>query len=159
MSQRDPSERWIDEFMVRVFTEPLSAPLQGPPEERLKAVSEALAKTMTEHPALRAYLRLSFLENDLASSKVFNRFAMLLRDLQYEMRGAGLLRDDLDLEWTPLQVMFLHFGPLLLGPAVEQIMSVDAYAQDVVRRRSQATRDLLSNGILRNPAITERGQQ
>jgi AcrR family transcriptional regulator len=149
----------VDELMVQVFTEPLAMPLVGTPQERLQEVSKALARSMTAHPALRAYLRRSFLENDPASCKVFNRFAMLLRDLQYEMRGAGLLRDDLDLEWTPIQVLFLHFGPLLLGPAVEQILGVNAYADEVVQRRSQATQDLLSRGVFRDPTIMQGGRQ
>jgi TetR/AcrR family transcriptional regulator, regulator of cefoperazone and chloramphenicol sensitivity len=155
---KDGLKAEIDELMVQVFTAPLAAPLEGTPERRLKKISEALAQTMTAHPELRAYLRRSFLENDPASSKVFNRFATLLRDLQYEMRGAGLLRDDIDLDWTPFQVLFLHFGPLLLGPAIEQIMGVEAYADDVVRRRSQATQDLLSHGIFRDPTTMQRGQ-
>lgn len=149
----------VDELMVRVFTEPLAMPLEGSPQERLKVVSEALARTMIENPALRAYLRRSFLENDPASGKVFNRFALLFRDLQYEMRGAGLLREDLDLDWTPLQVLFLHFGPLLLGPAVAQILDVEPYAEEVVRKRSQAVQDLLSRGIFRDPEPLQRGRQ
>jgi AcrR family transcriptional regulator len=149
----------VDELMVRAFTEPLAMPLDGTAQERLAKVSLALANTMTAHPALRAYLRRSFLENDPASRKVFKRFAFLVRKLQQEMREAGLLREDVDFEWAPFQVLFLHFGPLLLGPLIEQMMSLDPYAEDVVRQRSRATQDLLSRGFLRNATTTRRGRK
>jgi AcrR family transcriptional regulator len=149
----------VDEFMVHVFTEPLTMPLEGTPEERLITVSKALADTMTEHPELRAYLRRSFLENDPASSQVFTRFATLVRGLQYEMQAAGLLRDDLDLDWAPFQVLFLHFGPLLLGPAVEEMLGVDPYAENVVHRRSKATQELLKRGVYRDLPTKQRGRK
>jgi len=155
---KDGLKAELDELMVRVFTEPLTMPREGSPPERLKIVSEALARAMIEHPELRAYLRRSFLENDPASAQVFKRFALLVRDVQFEMKGAGLLRDGLDLEWTPFQVLFLHFGPLMLGPAVQEIMGVDPYAEDVVRRRSRATQDLLTRGVFRDRAIMKRGR-
>jgi AcrR family transcriptional regulator len=144
----------VDEAMIQVFTEPLSMPLEDGPQERLIAISEALARTMMEHPELRAYLRRSFLENDPASTQVFNLFVTLARDLELQMQAAGLLRDDLDLQWTPFQVLFLHFGPLLLGPAVEQTLGVDPFGEDVVRRRSQANQGLLKRGVFRDPTTS-----
>jgi hypothetical protein len=107
---------------------------------------------MAAHPDLRAYLRRSFLENDPASGEVFDRFVGLLRERLAEMQAAGTLRADLDLDWAPLQVLFLHFGPLLLGPAVERILNIDSYADDVIRRRSRAHLELLSRGFLSNPS-------
>jgi TetR/AcrR family transcriptional regulator, regulator of cefoperazone and chloramphenicol sensitivity len=140
----------VDELMVEVFTAPLTAPSdQSSPTA--EGVAEALAHTMADHPDLRAYLRRSFLENDPASGEVFDRFVGLLRERLAEMQAAGALRADLDLDWAPLQVLFLHFGPLLLGPAVERILNIDSYADDVIRRRSRAHVELLSRGFLRNP--------
>jgi AcrR family transcriptional regulator len=143
----------VDELMVEVFTAPLTAPSDhsGPTAE---GVAEALAHTMAAHPDLRAYLRRSFLENDPASGEVFDRFVGLLRERLAEMQAAGTLRADLDLDWAPLQVLFLHFGPLLLGPAVERILNIDSYADDVIRRRSRAHVELLSRGFLSNPTDT-----
>jgi AcrR family transcriptional regulator len=156
---KDGLKAAVDEFMVQVFTEPLSMPLEGTPEERMIAVRNALTDTMTQHPDLRAYLRRSFLENDPASSQVFKRFVTLLRRLQSEMQAAGLLRKDLDLDWAPFQVLFLHFGSLLLAPAVEQMLGVDPYAEDVVRRRSRATEELLRRGLYRDPPTKRRGRK
>jgi TetR/AcrR family transcriptional regulator, regulator of cefoperazone and chloramphenicol sensitivity len=145
----------VDEVMMEVFTAPLTASSDrsSPTPE---AVGEALAQSMAAHPDLRAYLRRSFLENDPASAEVFDRFVGLLRDLLAEMHAAGKLRADLDLDWAPLQVLFLHFGPLLLGPAVERILSVDSYADDVIRRRSRAHLELLSRGFFSNPSDAPR---
>jgi hypothetical protein len=67
------------------------------------------------------------------------------------MQKAGLVREDLDLDWTPFQVLFLHFGPLLLGPAIERVLGVDSYAADIIRRRSHATMELLGRGIFNEP--------
>jgi len=143
----------VDELMIEVFTAPLTAPsdLSSPTAE---GVAEALAHTMAAHPDLRAYLRRSFLENDPASGEVFDRFVELLRERLAEMQAAGMLRADLDLDWAPLQVLFLHFGPLLLGPAVERILNIDSYADDVIRRRSRAHLELLNRGFLSNPSHT-----
>ncbi|HXY64228.1 MAG TPA: helix-turn-helix domain-containing protein [Mycobacterium sp.] len=143
----------VDELMIEVFTAPLTAPsdLSSPTAE---GVAEALAHTMAAHPDLRAYLRRSFLENDPASGEVFDRFVELLRERLAEMQAAGMLRADLDLDWAPLQVLFLHFGPLLLGPAVERILNIDSYADDVIRRRSRAHLELVNRGFLSNPSDT-----
>jgi TetR/AcrR family transcriptional regulator, regulator of cefoperazone and chloramphenicol sensitivity len=143
----------VDERLVEVFTEPLGS-LPGDSEAFAGAVSEGLAHQMGAHPELRAYLRRSFLENDPASFEVFDRFVTLLRDRLQEMHKAGLVREDLDLDWAPFQILFLHFGPLLLGPAIERALGVDSYAADVIRRRSHATMELLSRGIF--SALTER---
>ena len=140
----------VDELMVEVFTAPLTASSDRS-SPTAEGVAEALAHTMAAHPDLRAYLRRSFLENDPASGEVFDRFVGLLRERLAEMQAAGTLRADLDLEWAPLQVLFLHFGPLLLGPAVERILNIDSYADDVIRRRSRAHVELLSRGFLSNP--------
>ena len=140
----------VDERLVEVFTEPLSS-LPGDSEAFAGAVSGGLAHQMGAHPELRAYLRRSFLENDPASFEVFDRFVTLLRDRLQEMHKAGLVRDDLDLDWAPFQVLFLHFGPLLLGPAIERALGVDSYAADVIRRRSHSTMELLSRGIFSEP--------
>jgi AcrR family transcriptional regulator len=143
----------VDELMVEVFTAPLTASSDHS-SPTAEGVAEALAHTMAAHPELRAYLRRSFLENDPASGEVFDRFVGLLRERLAEMQAAGTLRADLDLEWAPLQVLFLHFGPLLLGPAVERILNIDSYADDVIRRRSRAHVELLSRGFLNNPTGT-----
>ena len=140
----------VDELMVEVFTAPLTAPSDHS-SPTADGVAEALAHTMAAHPDLRAYLRRSFLENDPASGEVFDRFVGLMRERLAEMQVAGTLRADLDLDWAPLQVLFLHFGPLLLGPAVERILNIDSYADDVIRRRSRAHVELLSHGFLSNP--------
>jgi AcrR family transcriptional regulator len=140
----------VDELMVEVFTAPLTASL-GHSSPTAEGVAEALAHTMAAHPDLRAYLRRSFLENDPASGEVFDRFVGLMRERLAEMQVAGMLRADLDLDWAPLQVLFLHFGPLLLGPAVERILNIESYADDVIRRRSRAHVELLSRGFLSNP--------
>jgi TetR/AcrR family transcriptional regulator, regulator of cefoperazone and chloramphenicol sensitivity len=140
----------VDELMVEVFTAPLTAPSDRS-SPTAEGVAEALAHTMAAHPDLRAYLRRSFLENDPASGEVFDRFVGLLRERLAEMQAAGALRAGLDLDWAPLQVLFLHFGPLLLGPAVERILNIDSYADDVIRRRSRAHVELLSRGFLSNP--------
>jgi TetR/AcrR family transcriptional regulator, regulator of cefoperazone and chloramphenicol sensitivity len=143
----------VDELMIEVFTAPLTAPADRS-SPTTDGVAEALAHTMAAHPDLRAYLRRSFLENDPASGEVFDRFVGLLRERLAEMQAAGALRADLDLDWAPLQVLFLHFGPLLLGPAVERILNIDSYADDVIRRRSRAHVELLSRGFLSNQSDT-----
>jgi TetR/AcrR family transcriptional regulator, regulator of cefoperazone and chloramphenicol sensitivity len=143
----------IDELMVEVFTAPLVA--QSNRTDRTpEAFAEALAHTMSAHPDLRAYLRRSFLENDPASSEVFDRFVALMRDLLADMRAAAVLRADLDMDWAALQVLFLHFGPLLLGPAVERILGIENYGDDVIRRRSRAHLELLKRGFLSDPTTT-----
>jgi len=140
----------IDDLMVEVFTAPLAA--QSDRSDQMpEAVAEALAHTMSAHPDLRAYLRRSFLENDPASSEVFDRFVALMRDMLAEWRAAGVLRADLDMDWAPLQVLFLHFGPLLLGPAVERILGIENYGDDVIRRRSRAHLELIERGFLSDP--------
>jgi AcrR family transcriptional regulator len=137
----------VDERLIEVFTEPLSS-LPGDSGAFAEAVSEGLARQMAAYPDLRAYLRRSFLENDAASFEVFDRFIVLLRNRLQEMQKAGLLREDLDLDWTPFHVLFLHFGPLLFGAAIERNLGVDSYAADVIHRRSRATMDLLGRGVL-----------
>ena len=132
-----------------MFTEPLSS-LPGDSGAFAEAVGEGLAHQMAAYPDLRAYLRRSFLENDPASFEVFDGFVVLLHNRLQEMQKAGLLREDLDLDWTPFHVLFLHFGPLLFGRAIERTLNVDRYAVDVIHRR-RATADLLSRGILSEP--------
>lgn len=138
----------VDELMVEVFTMPLSNQQQGTPQERFTAIGSALSKTMSAHPDLRAYLRRSFLENDPASKELFVQFVTLIRDIQNDMSEAQQLRSDLDREWAPFQVLFLHFGPLLFEPVVEEAIGVGAYEGEVIERRSHAMLQLLNHGHL-----------
>jgi len=138
----------VDDAMATVFSEALVDIPEGTPQEMMVWVNDAFANAMESWPEMRAYLRRSLLEDSEASRALFNRFLDLTRQIMRRYKSAGILRDDVDSLWTPYQILFLHFGPLLMAPLIQPKIKKPLYSHSVIKRRSRANLDLLVRGIV-----------
>ena len=100
-------------------------------------------------PDLRSHLRRSLLEGGPSGDTIASRsFAIAAREIE-SLAAAGALRPGLDRQEAAVHLMVLLLGPLLLTPALEDELDDLPYSPAGLLRRTQATVDLLTGGILR----------
>ena len=100
-------------------------------------------------PDLRSHLRRSLLEGGPSGDTIAARsFAIAEREVA-ALAAAGALRPGLDHQEAAVHLMVLLLGPLLLTPALEDVLEDLPYSTAGLLRRTQATVDLLTGGMLR----------
>lgn len=100
-------------------------------------------------PDLRSHLRRSLLEGGPSGDTIAARsFAIAKREVD-SLASAGALRPGLDHQEAAVHLMVLLLGPLLLAPALEDELDDLPYSPAGLLRRTRATVELLTGGILR----------
>lgn len=116
-----------------------------PADELIEALGEISARAFGADEEVRRYLRRALLEESEAGRLLFSRLTEGAGDVLERLRDAGVLRPDADQDWAPFQLLLFTLGPLLFEP----LLPSDAFAPDVLARRSRANRRLLLHGLLR----------
>lgn len=100
-------------------------------------------------PALRSHLRRSLLEGGYFGDLLASRCFAIARREVAALREAGALRAGADEQEAALELMVMLLGPLLLAPALEAELDDPPYSPAGLARRTRATVDLLTRGLLR----------
>lgn len=120
---------------------------EHPGDHRSASLGTAMAQRFGREPVLRAYLRRSLADGEDGAAAILDELLVLIDEELDGMRGAGLLRPDLDEVWTRYQILFLMVGPQLLEPVLSKHVP-DAFESAVVDRRSASGHDFAANGLL-----------
>lgn len=100
-------------------------------------------------PDLRAHLRRSLLEGGEVGDRLASRCFAIARREVIALREAGALRADADEQEAALELLVMLLGPVLLAPALSGDLADPPYSPAGLARRTRATVDLLTLGLLR----------
>lgn len=138
----------VDTDVLGSFARALAAAREeGIERGTLAEAGRAAALVFGADKERRRYIRRVLLDGDLRAAELLRR---LVEGAEQEV-GRLLARPDAgspgDRRWAAFQTLFLILGPLLLEPALEQVLGDDPFAPDVLAERSAANQRLLRRGL------------
>jgi AcrR family transcriptional regulator len=122
-------------------------PNELPADELSRSMGDAFADVIGASRVVRQYIRRSLLEGTPASQTIFDELLALTNASLGQLQRAGGLRESSDPQWRPYQLLFVILGTLLLEPAIQHHFDRSVYEPDILRERTAANYDLLSNGM------------
>jgi len=138
----------VDQSVLSVFLERFDALPKDLPADRLtRAMADVFSDVLGPNADIRQYLRRCLLDETPAGTTIFDDMVAATRRALDLLERAGGIRADSDPEWRPFQVLSIVLGPLLLEPVMQRHIGEDAYAAEVVHRRTSANLDVLARGL------------
>lgn len=143
---RKAVEDFVVQRALQTFGRPLSA---SSPRDSSMQVGALISAFIRANPAAFAYLGRSLLEGDAAGRDLLRSFVGLARTQVDRLVAAGLLRTDVDRDWTALHVILIDVGAYLLEPALRSVLGESPLEEKGLRRMEHATEQLFLRGIYR----------
>jgi AcrR family transcriptional regulator len=141
----------VDAFFLERASEAVrDAAGRGSPAEVAAGFSDRIVEFIRSSPELVAYARRSFVEGDAAGLALLDALVELARSELRHLAAEGLLRPDLDHDWSALQIVLLSAAPLLLEAAVDRHLGQPLMSEEGMTRWRDATSMLFSRGVYRN---------
>jgi AcrR family transcriptional regulator len=142
--------RAVEEFVTRRAIEALGNLVpDGSPAETTTRIAHRISAFIRENPAAFAYIGRSLLEGDAAGVALFESLLGVARAQIDRFRDAGLLRADLDLDWTVLHVVLIDVGAYLLEAGLVRYLGESPRSERGLERMERATAALFLRGIFR----------
>ena len=142
--------RAVEEFVVQRATEAFGRPIvaESPAEIGTK-IGSKISAFIRANPAMFAYVGRSLLEGDPAGLELFGGLLRLGRAQVKLLARDGLLRSDLDLDWTVLHVILIDVGAYLLEPGLSRFLGRSLLTEASLERMEKATAALFLEGVFR----------
>ncbi len=142
----------VDEFVTRRASEAFGEVIGGgSPYEIAMELGVRITEFIRSNPSMFTYIGRSLLEGDKAGLDLFNLLATLARAQLDRLAADGLLRSDLDVDWTALHLIIINVGAYLLEPAVSHHLKQPLFSEAGLERFRVATTDLFLRGLYRSP--------
>jgi len=142
--------RAVEEFVSRRAIETFGQPFVDPsPVETTMQLAGRISAFIRDNPAAFAFIGRSLLEGDAAGLALFERLMGLARAQVDRLHAAGLLRPDLDLEWTALHVVLIDVGAYLLEAGLGRYLGAPLRTEQSLARMERATAALFLRGVFR----------
>jgi len=142
--------RAVEEFVTRRAMEALGdLHPEASAAETTTQIAGKISAFIRENPGAFAYIGRSLLEGDAAGVALFERLLDLARAQIDRFRDAGLLRADLDLDWTVLHVVLIDVGAYLLESGLVRYLGEPLRSGRGLERMERATAALFLKGIFR----------
>lgn len=142
--------RAVEDFVTRRAIEAFGQPVADPsPVETTTHLAGRISAFIRDNPAAFAYVGRSLLEGDAAGLALFERLMRLARAQVDRLQAAGLLRSDLDLEWTALHVVLIDVGAYLLEAGLGRYLGAPLRTEKSLARMERATAALFLHGVFR----------
>ena len=119
------------------------------PCETTTQIAGKISAFIRDNPGAFSYIGRSLLEGDAAGVALFERLLDLGRAQIDRFRDAGLLRADLDLDWTVLQVLLIDVGAYLLESGLVRYPGEPLRSGRGLDRMERANAALFLKGIFR----------
>jgi TetR/AcrR family transcriptional regulator, regulator of cefoperazone and chloramphenicol sensitivity len=140
----------VDDAVLTTFRNALhSIDIAGTPEQVSDQLNVAISAIIGGDVAVREYLGRSLFEGTESSQRLFDTLVDLVADGLAQLERAGVVRRGSDPVWRAYAVLFMILGPVMLSRPLGKRLGVDAFAPEVVARRSTSNVDLLRHGLFR----------
>jgi AcrR family transcriptional regulator len=140
----------VNEHVIALVAAPFEdVPLDPSGDDPFQALGDRITALVGAHPEAVRYAARAIVEGDDAALRLFDAFIAIAGTLWERLADAGLLREDLDREWTALHVVIFNLATVLFRPAIERHLPAPFLEPEQLQRWNVATTDLLREGAFR----------
>lgn len=146
-------EQAVNEYVLRVaadayagFEEETSG---STTEELLCSIGDRITGFVRDNPSALIYVIRSAAAGEEAGLNIFDAFLAIIRGQVDGLADAGVLREDVDREWTALHLVIFNLATVLLETAIDRHLPAPFRDPAQLERWNKATNDLVSRGVLR----------
>lgn len=137
----------VDEHVTVIASAALE--LQRVEGDIIENLAERLTRLVADHFVALRYVARGVAERDEAALGIFDTIVHLCRDQLSQLKGDGMLRGDLDLEWAALHTVLINLGTVLFEPGVSRQLGRPFLDKRQVSRWKEATTKLFVAGEIR----------
>ncbi len=140
----------VTEHVVALATEAFSDLSEnGSPIEAQQELGDRVTAFVAEHPTAVLYVARSAADGEQAALEIFDAFVAIAREQWRRLDDRGLLRADVDLEWTALHAVVHVLGTLLLKDAIDRHLPAPFFTPAQLERWNAASNALFREGTYR----------
>ncbi len=137
----------VDEHVTEVAQDALATrQVDG---DVIEDLAERLTRLVADHFTALQYVARGVAERDEAALRIFDTLTQLCREQLASLQQAGMLREDLDLEWAALHTVLINLGTVIMEPGVSRQLRRPFLAKRQVQRWKEATTALFLAGEIR----------
>jgi AcrR family transcriptional regulator len=154
---KDGLREAVDQFVVSDALATITD-LPASLEERTAEFAARMGEVVRDRPHSMLYMARSATEGGelgLASFKAMVEFGV--KQLE-QMKAAGQLVPDLDLEWTVLQLTLFNLATVMFEPAISHALGQPLFSDEGRQRWNAAAESLFTRGFTRTGAPHGRGR-
>lgn len=118
-------------------------------EELLCGIGDRITAFVRDHPSALLYVIRSAAAGEEAGLNIFDAFLTIIRGQVDQLAETGLLREEVDREWTALHVVIFNLATVLLEQAINRHLPAPFRDPEQLERWNAATSKLLTRGVLR----------
>ena len=140
----------VTEHVVALATEAFSDLSEnGSPMQAQQELGDRVTAFVAEHPTAVLYVARSAADGEQAALEIFDAFVAIAREQWRRLDDRGLLRADVDLEWTALHAVVHVLGTLLLKDAIDRHLPAPFFTPAQLERWNAASNALFREGTYR----------
>ena len=140
----------VTEHVVALATEAFSdLPANDSPIEAQQELGDRVTAFVAANPTALLYVARSAADGEPAALEMFDAFVAIAREQWRRLDDRGLLRADVDLEWTALHAVVHVLGTLLLKDAIDRHLPAPFFTPAQLERWNAASNALFREGTYR----------
>jgi len=140
----------INAHVLAIATDAFSdLPANDSPIEAQQELGDRVTAFVAEHPTALLYVARSAADGEPAALEMFDAFLAIAREQWRSLDDRGLLRADVDLEWTALHAVVHVLGTLLLKDAIDRHLPAPFFTPAQLERWNAASNALFREGTYR----------
>ncbi len=136
----------VVEIAVRAFSDLVE---DGSPVAAQQELGDRVTAFVASHPTALLYVARSAADGEPAALEMFDAFLAIAREQWRRLDDRGLLRADVDLEWTALHAAVHVLGTVLLKDAIDRHLPAPFYTPEQLERWNTASNALFREGTYR----------
>jgi AcrR family transcriptional regulator len=139
----------VDDHVMAVLTEALSAALPAPPADPLVVFGQRVTGILTDQPEIFDYLARALVDGHPFGEVFFESLATMGISRWEQYREEGRTRRDIDTTWAGLNPLLLVLGTLILRPYIDRHLPEPFTTDAQLRRWADSVNTLIRAGQLR----------
>jgi AcrR family transcriptional regulator len=140
----------VNAHVVEIATDAFSDLSEsGSPMQAQQELGDRVTASVAEHPTALLYVARSAADGEPAALEMFDAFLAIAREQWRRLLDRGLLRADVDLEWTALHSAVHVLGTVLLKEAIDRHLPASFFTLAQLERWNTASNALFREGTYR----------
>jgi AcrR family transcriptional regulator len=124
-------------------------PVASSAADASEELGRRVATLVHEHPDALLYVARASIEGDPGALDLFDTFVSIAEQQWQQLSRDGLLRADIDQQWTVLNTIIVNLGPLLFHAGLDRHLPQPFLSPEGLERWQTAATKLFRHGVYR----------